>query len=263
MLSIIAVAFLIGFIIAIHELGHLIAAKLTGMEVTEYAIGFGPKLFSFQKGETIYSLRAIPLGGFNKITGESGKDNDAEYNPRAYYSKSVSKRFAVISAGVITNFIAAILLFGSVFYMHGIYESQEDIENNHLYYPTAFESVLLGTDVTYHVVARNVNNLGEAIQGTKEISLTGPVGIARHTSHEAERGMLAYIWCLGMVNAAIGFTNLLPVPITDGGRMVGLIYEGISGKTVSPIITNILNLAGLTAMIGIAIFITIKELLFY
>ncbi len=67
--TIIATIFVIGLLVFFHELGHFITAKMVGMKVHEFALGFGPKLISKQSGETLYSLRAIPLGGFNKIAG--------------------------------------------------------------------------------------------------------------------------------------------------------------------------------------------------
>ena len=69
-----------GFLVAAHEFGHFIVAKLSGVQVNEFAIGMGPKLFSFGKGETRYSLRLFPIGGFCAMEGE---DAESE-NPRAF-----------------------------------------------------------------------------------------------------------------------------------------------------------------------------------
>ena len=63
-LSIVLIILFFGLLIAVHEFGHFIAAKLMGVKVNEFAIGMGPKLFSREKGETLYSLRAFPIGGF-------------------------------------------------------------------------------------------------------------------------------------------------------------------------------------------------------
>ena len=67
LISIIIALIIFGVLVLIHEFGHFITAKKTGMRVDEFAIGFGPKLVSTKRGETVYSIRAIPLGGFNKI----------------------------------------------------------------------------------------------------------------------------------------------------------------------------------------------------
>ena len=69
MLTILAAVLVFGILVTVHEFGHFITAKLTGMRVDEFAIGFGPKLYQQKDGDTLYSLRMIPLGGYNKIAG--------------------------------------------------------------------------------------------------------------------------------------------------------------------------------------------------
>ncbi len=93
-------------IVVVHELGHLIVAKKNGIMVPEFQVGFGPKLCSFKKGETEYSIRLIPFGGACKMLGEDG-DSDDE---RAFTSKKPWARFATIFAGPFFNFILAFVL---------------------------------------------------------------------------------------------------------------------------------------------------------
>ena len=77
MISILAAIFVFGLLVMVHELGHFVTAKMTNMRVDEFAIGFGPKLWGYQSGETKYSIRAIPLGGFNRIAGmDMDEDED-------------------------------------------------------------------------------------------------------------------------------------------------------------------------------------------
>ena len=75
--KILATVFVFGLLVFVHELGHFITAKLTGMRVDEFAIGFGPRIVRFRYGETVYSIRIVPLGGFNDIAGMTADDNDA------------------------------------------------------------------------------------------------------------------------------------------------------------------------------------------
>ncbi|MEG1496314.1 MAG: RIP metalloprotease RseP [Clostridiales bacterium] len=96
-----------GVIIFVHEFGHLITAKKCKIYVEEFAVGMGPKLFSFTKGETQYSLRLLPIGGYCKMPGEEGESD----HPNGFDKKSVPKRMAVVAGGAIFNFIFAILLF--------------------------------------------------------------------------------------------------------------------------------------------------------
>ena len=102
--------------ISLHEAGHLVAAKALGMRATQYFVGFGPTLWSFRRGDTEYGLRAIPLGGFVKITGMAAQDADAE-DPRAMWRFPVWKRTVVMSAGSITHFLLAVVAtwFAAIF----------------------------------------------------------------------------------------------------------------------------------------------------
>lgn len=108
MITILATIFVFGLIVLVHEWGHFITAKLSGMIVEEFAIGFGPAIFEKRVGETLYSLRAIPLGGYNKI---AGMDPEEDCGERGYNKQPIWKRLIVISAGAFMNFVLAIVLF--------------------------------------------------------------------------------------------------------------------------------------------------------
>ncbi len=105
-LSIVLIILFFGLLIAIHEFGHFIAAKLMGVKVNEFAIGMGPKLFSREKGETLYSLRAFPIGGFCAMEGEGESSDD----PRAFGNKAGWKRLIILVAGAFMNFITGVVL---------------------------------------------------------------------------------------------------------------------------------------------------------
>ena len=93
-------------IVLIHEGGHFVAAKLSGVKVNEFALGMGPKLFSFTKGETKYSLRLLPIGGYCSMEGE---DEESD-NPRAFGNKPVWKRIIIVAAGAVMNIILGLLM---------------------------------------------------------------------------------------------------------------------------------------------------------
>ena len=101
------IAFLFfGVIIFIHELGHFTFAKLFKVRVNEFAIGMGPKLFGFGKGETKYSLRLFPIGGYVLMEGED-EDSDEE---GAFNKKPVWQKIIIVAAGAIINIIFGIIL---------------------------------------------------------------------------------------------------------------------------------------------------------
>lgn len=118
MLTVIAVVVVFGLLIFIHELGHFLMAKRAGILVHEFALGFGPKLAGLRRGETVYTLRAVPLGGFVRFAGMDPREE--EYDPtRSYKHKSVGRRMGVIAAGPLANFFLAAVLLAVVFMVQG------------------------------------------------------------------------------------------------------------------------------------------------
>lgn len=106
--------------IFLHELGHYVTAKWTGMKVTQFFLFMGPRLWSFKRGETEYGIRLLPIGAFVRIIGMSNLDPVApEDEPRAYKNKSYPKRMLVITAGSLMHFIQAVVLFSIVFSVIG------------------------------------------------------------------------------------------------------------------------------------------------
>lgn len=105
--NILKVVFLLGFLIFIHEGGHFIVAKFFKVKVEAFSIGFGHKIFKKQKGETVYSIGIIPLGGYVQMTGETEKSNDE----RSFNNAKMSHRIAIVAAGAIVNIIFAVVIF--------------------------------------------------------------------------------------------------------------------------------------------------------
>ncbi|WP_311517304.1 RIP metalloprotease RseP [uncultured Megasphaera sp.] len=120
-ITIMATIFVFSVIVVIHELGHFMTAKMTGMQVDEFAVGFGPKLISHKVGSTVYSLRLIPLGGFNRIAGMTDTEQamTAVRRNKCFISKSLPARLLVMAAGALMNFILAICLLWGVFFVAG------------------------------------------------------------------------------------------------------------------------------------------------
>lgn len=107
MIAAIKTIFLLGFLIFIHELGHFTVAKLCRIKVNQFALGFGPKILKKKFGETEYSLRILPLGGFVSMEGEV-ETIDTE---RSFSKASIGKRIAVVLAGPIVNIVFAIIVY--------------------------------------------------------------------------------------------------------------------------------------------------------
>jgi len=110
-LGVVLFALGIGISVALHEFGHLLTAKAFGMKVTRYFIGFGPKIWSFKRGETEYGFKVIPAGGFCEIVGMTALDEVApEDAPRAFYRQKTWKRVIVLAAGSITHFTIGLIV---------------------------------------------------------------------------------------------------------------------------------------------------------
>ncbi|MEK7554609.1 MAG: site-2 protease family protein [Patescibacteria group bacterium] len=105
----------ISFLILIHEFGHFLAARFFGCWVEEFGIGFPPRLFGKKIGETLWSVNALPFGGFVKIHGEQATDEVDQKPERSFAVLSVSKRAAIIVAGVVMNFIVGFVIISGIF----------------------------------------------------------------------------------------------------------------------------------------------------
>ena len=105
-LYILLVVVLFGVLIAIHEFGHFITAKLLGVKVNEFAIGMGPALWSRRKGETLYALRAFPVGGYCAMEGEDEDTGD----PRAFSRQKGWKKIVILCAGSFMNFVLGLII---------------------------------------------------------------------------------------------------------------------------------------------------------
>lgn len=119
-INILVIILVFGIIIMIHELGHFLMCKWTGIGVVEFSIGMGPCIFKTQRGETQYSIRCLPIGGYCMMLGEDEEDNQDE---RAFHNKPIWSRISVILAGPVFNFLlaffASMLLIGLAGYLTG------------------------------------------------------------------------------------------------------------------------------------------------
>ena len=109
LITIVAFLVLITIVVVVHEGGHYTLAKLSGIRVDEFFVGFGPRVVSFRRGDTEYGIRALPVGGFVRMPGMLGLEGEADAGERNFYRATVPRRLATIAAGVIFN-----LVFGAL-----------------------------------------------------------------------------------------------------------------------------------------------------
>ena len=120
-MSIVFAILLFSFLIFIHELGHFVAAKLSGVQVNEFAIFMGPALVKWKRGETQYSIRCIPIGGYCAMEGE---DEDSD-NPRAFGNAKWWKRLIILVAGSFMNFVVGVLIVAIVLFCQPNYATTQ------------------------------------------------------------------------------------------------------------------------------------------
>lgn len=123
--AIISFIFVLGLLIFVHELGHFVTAKMVGIRVERFSLGFPPRMIGKKVGETDYCLSWLPLGGYVKMSGMIDESMDASIKgePWEFQSKPIWQRVIVISAGSFMNILTAVVIYGIVVYINGIGES--------------------------------------------------------------------------------------------------------------------------------------------
>lgn len=329
LVNILAPIFVFAVIVLIHEGGHFITAKLTGMRVDEFAVGFGPKLGGLKKGETLYSLRAIPLGGFNRIAGMDSSDKTDD--PRAFVNRPVWARLLVIAAGSISNVLLAFFIFvGAFLYagyqtfpnlpvvgtvLAGTSAEKQGIEAGDKILSVAGKEVNTWTDIgkitkdldtrivpvkvshegeektltimmtdgeggrpiigispylEHHQVGVGeaflmggercvfllkmmVTGLADMITG-HEADVAGPIGVARMSAQVADTGFLSLLLFIALLSLNLGFLNLLPIPLLDGGVLILTLIEGVRGRELPEKALYYIQTVGVTILLGLFLF---------
>ncbi len=236
MINALKIVFLLGFLVFIHESGHFFVAKLCKVRVNEFAIGFGPTIWSKQGKVTKYALRLIPLGGFVSMEGESEKST----KEGSFSEASIIKRIAIVMAGGMVNIIFAIIVFWIL--SASFVGAKNAFYNVGLYIKSMFESIV------------------QLFTGRVGIDqMMGPVGISNVVSQTS--GIADFIYILSVVSLSLGVTNLLPFPPLDGGKVVLLIIEGIRKKPFSQKFELALQSAGFLVLIILSVFVTFNDII--
>ncbi|NQT30988.1 MAG: site-2 protease family protein [Deltaproteobacteria bacterium] len=196
---------ILAVLILAHELGHFATAKAFGVRVDEFGLGFPPRLIGIKRGETTYSLNAVPLGGFTKMAGEEDPDV-----PRSLASKSVGARVIVLSAGSIMNVLLPILLFSIAFMVpHNVVTGDvvvaEVVPNS----PAAAAGIEVG-DIILSLNDEPVNSIGD-LQIFTHLNLGKEVNLAvRHSDAAIEEVRLIPRWKPPPGEGAMGVALSMP-----------------------------------------------------
>lgn len=242
----IKIIFLLGFLIIIHEGGHFLVAKLCKVRVNEFAIGFGPKIWSKKLGETKYELRLIPFGGFVNMEGEE-EHSDKE---GSFSKASIPKRFAIIVAGAIVN-----ILFGILAYIILIMVRYSIVREANL-----LESISYALLSTKTLICAMFDSIVQLFSGNISINdMVGPVGISQMVSMTS--GMAQFVYLLALTSVSLGITNLLPFVPLDGGKALLLIIEAIRRKPLKEETELKIQSVGFFILIVFSVFVAYNDIL--
>ena len=237
------IIFLLGFLVFIHEGGHFIVAKLCKVKVNEFALGFGPILFSKTKGNTKYQLRLIPLGGFVNLEGEE-EHSDEE---GSFSNASIPKKIAILLAGGTVNILFGLL----VYFILMIYICD---------FPSFLEKMQFAISNVKEFILITFNGLKRLFTGKLGVEqMTGIVGISSMVVKTS--GFLDYVYLMSIISFSLGLTNLLPFPPLDGGKILLYIIEAIRKKPLNENFEMKLQMAGFTLLILISIYVTYQDIL--
>lgn len=231
-------------IVLVHEFGHFLAARKSGVKVYEFSLGFpfSPRVITlFHHKETAFTIRLLPLGGFVSFSQEGGED-DTEL-----FSASYRKRALILSAGSLFNILFAFVIFIPVF-----------IIGRHL---DPVNALLMSAQAVWQILSGTIQFIINAVtgHGTME-GVSGPVGIAVMAGKAASKGILNLCYLTGVLSMSIGIMNLLPLPALDGGHLAMLFLESIRRKPLNPRVHQMATVVGLALFLVFTVAVTYKDI---
>ena len=326
-MSIVVAAVGLGLLIAAHEAGHLVLARLMGIRVETYSLGFGPRIAGFRSGDTDYRLSALPLGGYCKIAGFTPDDAAAQDagDSGSYANKPAWRRFLVIAAGPGVNYLVAFLIIAGLYAshygfldfrttrievlpggpaalaglrtgdvvtavdavpVHSFEEIRRELQKPAppersidllrdaqplsvsvhpqdgaiavkmdrvlLRLPLA-EAIPRAARDVWDLNASTVSSLTDALRRKGTASLAGPVAIVREASAQVKRGVPDFAGILANISVGLALFNFLPVPALDGGRLVFLGVELVSGRKVNQRVESVVHIVGLLLLLALLV----------
>jgi regulator of sigma E protease len=349
--SILIFLLVLSILILVHELGHFLVARHSGIKVEEFGFGIPPRLIGKKIGGTVYSINWLPFGGFVRLHGEQDEGEITDPK-RAFLNKSKRARSLVVVAGVIMNFILAIVAFAIVYSFSGIprdtgklkvidvavgspaqvagivvgdvitkigkdnvissddfagkitaskgkrtvFEIQRTATDQssivkitltprenppqeegpigitytsmEIYYPPIWQRPFYGIyygfkDAIFwgQTIAVGLWTLIAGLfKGQVPQDISGPVGIFAVTTEAAKGGILTLINFVGILSVNLAILNILPFPALDGGRLLFIGIEAVTGRKVSPRVEGVIHNIGMIILLILMLAITIGDI---
>jgi len=342
--TILSFAFVLGILIFVHELGHFLTAKMVGIRVERFSLGFPPRMIGKQIGETDYCVSWLPLGGYVKMAGmiDESLDDTIKGEPWEYQSKPVWQRIIVISAGSLMNILTAVLIFAAVAFFKGydvpkgalikdvlegkpaasigLQDGDTIISINNESVMSAMDLIrivsvsadteleiewtrdgqtmqatvipeldeekqigLIGVQVntltekvqtgftgsleygystSYQILRDVTHHLGQIITGKQSLkeSVGGPITIMALAGESAKHGFERLLELTAFISINLGFFNMLPFPVLDGGHLVMLLIEGVIRKPLPVKARVTIQKIGMAFLLALMIFIIFNDI---
>lgn len=348
--SILVFLLVLSILILVHEFGHFIVAKKSGIMVEEFGLGIPPRLIGKKIGETVYSLNWLPFGGFNKLHGETDEEGITDTS-KSFLHKSKKVRALVIIAGVIMNFLLGIVAFAIVYSFSGIprdtgklkvvdvsagspaqvaglivgdtitkvgtqsvtssddfiaktaalkgkstiFEVQRTINGQtstikvtltprinppagegpigvtitsmEIYYPPVWQRPFYGMyygfkDALYWgetIILGLWGLIAGIFRGQAPQGVSGPIGIFAVTTEAAKSGILTLINFVGILSVNLAILNIVPFPALDGGRLLFIGIEAVTGKKGNQKVEAMIINIGFLILLALVIIISIGD----
>lgn len=257
-LMILLTLLILSILVVVHEWGHFIAARKTGVFVEEFSIGMGPLVYKKKGKETQFSIRALPLGGFCKMRGEgdSGDDEGEKGetkvlvdpdDPRSFSNKTKLQRFFILVAGAAMNIIFAYVLLVLIYLFRGA---------------NPFDAIYHGALATVDFGAAIYQSLYMLITGQVGMNdIAGPIGMVTMVHDFVQHGAIMLMSFTALISVNLGVINLLPLPALDGGQILIIIIEKIIGRDIDPKKANMINYVGFIALMLLAVVVAVNDVM--
>jgi len=257
---------IIALVIFVHEFGHYVAARLCGVAVDSFSIGFGKVLLKKKLFGTEWRLSLLPFGGYIKPRGEDDYHNRRK-DPQSFWAASPWRRAIIAVAGPVFN----LLLPWPLYFMLIVGQPWPDVSAP----PPGAEVARIGPiDAAYysHKISKKIyGDIWAAITETRERKITvkdigGPVAVYEFTEQARKRTEQTGDWgflvdWIAFFSINLGVINLLPIPVLDGGHIGMSVIEGIRRKKIAIQTRNILNVIGLVMILGILVLAVTSDFL--
>ena len=253
-------------LVTVHELGHYLMARLTGLRVEVFSIGLGPEIVGrTDRAGTRWKLGLVPLGGYIRMFGEqSGPRHDgipaAEANgapgPLLFEQASLGRRAAVAAAGPAANFALSFVVLAVLLLVVGRPSNVEASLPE-----AALWLIWRAIELTWGLTAETLQALWQLATGVNAgQDFIGPIRFAQVSGEVAHQGFLMSLGLVAIISANLAVMNLLPIPSLDGGHLLFYLAEALRGRPVAARAQTFATQLGLGFVGGLMVFATFKDI---